>query len=92
MMYYMRFPTTITSKGTITLASEVRKAFDLKPGQKVDVVVNEGKISIDTGMTTEQFERIRDRIVSRIPKSKKGLSLSRMRALATENWLAAKRK
>lgn len=88
----MRFPTTMTSKGTITLASEVRKAFDLKPGQRIDVVVNDGKISIDTGMTMEQFEKIRDEIVDRIPKQKKGLSLSKMRELATRNWLAAKKK
>ncbi len=82
----------MTSKGTITLASEVRKAFDLKPGQRIDVVVNDGKISIDTGMTMEQFEKIRDEIVDRIPKQKKGLSLSKMRELATRNWLAAKKK
>lgn len=91
-MYYMRFPTTITSKGTITLASEVRKAFNLKPGQKVDVVVSDGGISIDTGMSTEQFEKIRDEIVSRIPKQKKGLSISKMRQLAAKNWLVTKNK
>jgi AbrB family looped-hinge helix DNA binding protein len=88
----MRFPTTITSKGTITIASEVRKAFDLRPGQKVDLVMDKGKIFIEPGMTIEQFEKIRDEIVSRIPKHKKGLSMSKMRELAAKNWLADRKK
>ena len=88
----MRFPTTITSKGTITIASEVRKAFDLRPGQKVDLVMDKGKIFIEPGMTIEQFEKIRDEIVSRIPKHKKGLSMSKMRELAAKNWLAGRKK
>ena len=88
----MRFPTTITSKGTITIASEVRKAFDLRPGQKVDLVMDNGKIFIEPGMTIEQFEKIRDEIVSRIPKHKKGLSMSKMRELAAKNWLADRKK
>ena len=88
----MRFPTTITSKGTITIASEVRKAFDLRPGQKVDLVMDKGKIFIEPGMTIEQFEKIRDAIVSRIPKHKKGLSMSKMRELAAKNWLADRKK
>ena len=88
----MRFPTTITSKGTITIASEVRKAFNLRPGQKVDLVMDKGKIFIEPGMTIEQFEKIRDEIVSRIPKHKKGLSMSKMRELAAKNWLADRKK
>ena len=88
----MRFPTTITSKGTINLASEVRKAFGLKPGQKIELVMDQGKIFFEPVMTIEQFEKIRDEIVSRIPKHKKGLSMSKMRELAAKNWLAEQKK
>lgn len=88
----MRFPTTITSKGTITIASEVRKAFGLRPGQKVDLVMDKGRIFIEPRMTLEQFEMIRDEIVSRIPKHKKGLSMSKMRELAAKNWLAERKR
>lgn len=88
----MRFPTTITSKGTITIASEVRKAFGLRPGQKVDVVMDKGKIFLEPGMTSEEFEKVRDEIVKRIPKHKKGLSMSKMRELATKRWLAERSK
>lgn len=88
----MRFPTTITSKGTITIASEVRKAFGLRAGQKVDVVMDKGKIFIEPGMTIEEFEKVRDEIVRRIPKHKKGLSMSKMRELAAKNWLAERKK
>jgi AbrB family looped-hinge helix DNA binding protein len=90
----MKFETTITSKGTITIAAPIRKALGLKAGQKVKLELDEKnrRILMDTGMTLEQFEKIRDEIVSRIPKHKMGLSMSKMRELAAKNWLAERNK
>jgi AbrB family looped-hinge helix DNA binding protein len=36
-MYYMTYETTVTSKGTITIAAPLRKALGIKPGQKLMV-------------------------------------------------------
>ncbi len=70
----MRYETTITSKGTITIASPLRKALNLKPGRKVRLSIgSENKLLIDPGMTIEEFESARERLLSSIPKGKLGL-------------------
>jgi len=89
-MYYMKYETTITSKGTITIAAPLRKALGLKPGQKVKLSLDEKKnqVIIDTGNSLEQFEAMRDKLIKgKIPKSKMGLSLRQLRDLATKKWL-----
>jgi AbrB family looped-hinge helix DNA binding protein len=71
----MKYETTITSKGTITIASPIRKALGLKPGQKVRQSIDKNnKVVIDPGTTWEEFEALRARIVSKIPKDKLGLT------------------
>jgi bifunctional DNA-binding transcriptional regulator/antitoxin component of YhaV-PrlF toxin-antitoxin module len=70
----MKYETTITSKGTITIASPLRKALNLKPGRKVRLFINtENKLQIDPGMTLEDFESARERLVSSIPEDKLAL-------------------
>lgn len=70
----MRYETTITSKGTITIASPLRKALNLKPGRKVRVSIDrENKLVIDPGMTVEEFESARERLISSIPRKLRGL-------------------
>jgi AbrB family looped-hinge helix DNA binding protein len=89
-MYYVKYQTKITSKGTITIAAPLRKALGLKPGQTVKLELDEknNRILMDTGMTFKQLEELRDKIVSEIPKNRKGLSMKQMRDLAAKNWLA----
>ena len=89
----MTYESKITSKGTITIASPLRKALGLKPGQKVRLSLdkNNNRVLIDTGMTLEQIEKLRDEILSKYPKRPKGLSMKEMRDLATKRWLAEKK-
>jgi len=88
-MYYMRFPTTITSKGTITIAAPIRKALGLKPGQRINLELDQttNRVSFETGKTLEQLEKIRDEILSKYPNRPKGLSLEAMRKRAVKAWL-----
>jgi len=71
-MYYMRFESKMTSKGTITIAAPLRKALGLKPGQTVRMELDKknNRILMDTGVTMEQFIKIRDEILSKYPKRK----------------------
>ena len=71
----MRYESTITSKGTITIASALRKALNLTPGRKVRLSLDKNnKLLIDPGVTMEEFEAARARLVSMIPKDKLGMS------------------
>ncbi len=68
----MRYESTITSKGTITIAAPLRKALGLKAGQKVNLSLDKGgnRVVIDAGITIEQFEAIREKMLSQYPKRK----------------------
>jgi len=68
----MRFETTVTSKGTITIAAPLRKALGIKPGQRIRLELDRenNRVLMDTGVTVEQFEKIRDEILSKYPKRK----------------------
>ena len=81
----MKYETTITSKGTITIAASVRKALGLKTGQKVKLFVNENKnVEIDAGISVEEFEKRRDELLKniRIPQHLKGLTARELRDIA----------
>ena len=71
-MYYMKFESKMTSKGTITIAAPLRKALGLKPGQTVRLEWDKtnNRILMDIGITIEQLEKIRDEILSKLPKRK----------------------
>ncbi|HEY2867245.1 MAG TPA: AbrB/MazE/SpoVT family DNA-binding domain-containing protein [Pyrinomonadaceae bacterium] len=68
----MRFESKMTSKGTVTIAAPLRKALGLKPGQtlKMELDKKNNRILMDTGLTIEQFKKIRDEILSEYPKRK----------------------
>jgi AbrB family looped-hinge helix DNA binding protein len=85
----VKFESKITSKGTITIAAPIRKALGLKPGQTVRMELDKknNRILMDTGVTLEQFEKIRDEILSKYPDRPKGLSMKAMRERATKAWL-----
>jgi AbrB family looped-hinge helix DNA binding protein len=84
----MRYETTITSKGTITIASPIRKALGLKAGQKVRLSIDKNrKVMIDPGTSFEDFEAVRERLVAKIPKEKLGLTGRALKAAIAEAWV-----
>jgi len=85
----MSYDTIITSKGTITIASPIRKALGLRPGQKLKQSINkDNKVVLDPGTTFEEFEEIRERIVSQIPKEKLGLTGKALKDAIAQAWVA----
>lgn len=84
----MTYESKITSKGTITIAAPIRKALGLKPGQTVRLELDEknNRILMDTGMTIEQLEAIRDEILTKLPK-RKPLTGKALREAAAKSWI-----
>lgn len=88
----MSYESTITSKGTITIASPIRKALGLKAGQKVRLSINkENKVVVDPGITVEEFEALRDRITKKIPSHLKGLTVRQLKDRMAGAWVASER-
>ncbi|MGH9945950.1 MAG: hypothetical protein ACRD6X_01980 [Pyrinomonadaceae bacterium] len=84
----MKYGTTITSKGTITIAAPIRKALGLKPGQKINMFINTRKnVELDTGISIEEFEKLRDEILKKvkIPEHLKGLTARELRNIWADN-------
>jgi AbrB family looped-hinge helix DNA binding protein len=85
----MKYTTTLTSKGTITIAAPLRKALGFKPGQKISLTVDENRqIIIGGGTTIADFEALRDKIVKKIPSHKKGLTGQALKDAAVKAWVA----
>ncbi|MEQ1605931.1 MAG: hypothetical protein ABL999_13790 [Pyrinomonadaceae bacterium] len=85
----MAYTSTITSKGTITIAAPIRKALKLKPGQEVRLSINKnGQVVIDPGTSFDEFEEIRKRVVAKIPKEKLGLTGKALKEAIAEAWVA----
>ena len=83
----MTYESTITSKGTITIASPIRKALGLKTGQKVRLSIDkDNKVIIDSGTSFEEFEAIRKEIVAKIPAHKKGLTGRALKEAIAKAW------
>jgi len=83
----MSYETTITSKGTITIASSIRKALGLEPGKKVRLFINENKnVEIDTGIAMAEFEKLRDELLKKvkIPDHLRGLTARELREIAED--------
>ncbi|HQU94177.1 MAG TPA: AbrB/MazE/SpoVT family DNA-binding domain-containing protein [Pyrinomonadaceae bacterium] len=85
----MKFETTITSKGTITIAAPIRKALGLKAGQKVKLELDEKnhRILMDTGTTIEQLEMLRDEILRKLPR-RKPLTGKALKEAAAKAWVS----
>lgn len=85
----MTYNTTVTSKGTITIAAPLRKALGFKTGQKLTLSLNEdNQIVLDAGTDLKAFEATRTRIVKNLPSHLKGLSGSELRQAAAKAWAA----
>lgn len=86
----MTYESTITSKGTITIAAPLRKALGLKPGQKVRLSINKNRhVEIDAGTSIEEFETQREKILkkTKIPAQLKGLSARKLKDIAAEKMV-----
>ncbi len=88
-MYYMKYTTTITSKGTITIAAPLRKALGFKSGQKVSLSLDENQqVIISGGTSVADFEKLRDEITKKIPSHKKGLTGQALKDATAKAWVA----
>ena len=59
----MKYTSTITSKGTITIAAPLRKALGLHPGQRVSLTLDKNRqVVIGSGTSVTDFEKLRDRL------------------------------
>jgi len=85
----MKYTSTITSKGTITIAAPLRKALGFKPGQKVSLTLDKNRqVVIGGGTTVDEFEKLRDEITKKIPSHKKGLTGQALKEAAAKAWAA----
>lgn len=85
----MKYTTTITSKGTITIAAPLRKALGFKPGQKVSLILGTNRqVIIDQGTDVAEFEALREEITKKIPSHKKGLRGQALKDAAAKAWAA----
>jgi len=89
----MTYETKITSKGTITIAAPIRKALGLKAGQVIRLELDKknNRVLMDAGLTIEQFEKIRDEILSKYPDRPKGMSMKTIRDMAAKSWISEKK-
>lgn len=85
----MKYTSTITSKGTITIAAPLRKALGFKPGQKVSLTMDKNhQVVIRGGTNIVDFEKLRDEIIKKIPRHKKGLTGQALKDAAAKAWVA----
>lgn len=85
----MKYTSTITSKGTITIAAPLRKALGFKPGQKVSLTLDKNqRVVIGGGTNIADFEKLRDEITKKIPSHKKGLTGQALKDAAANAWVA----
>lgn len=84
----MKYPTTITSKGTITIAAPIRKALGLKTGQKVKLSIAEDRsITIEVGKTIEEFVAMREKLLAGQRKIKP-LAGQELKDAIAEAWVS----
>jgi len=85
----MTYNTTVTSKGTVTIAAPLRRAMGLKTGQKLTVTLNSNsQVVLDAGTDLKAFEATRASITKKIPSHPKGLSGDSLREAAAKAWVA----
>jgi len=86
----MKYTTTMTSKGTITIAAPLRRALGFKPGQKVSLTLDRNnKVIIGGGITMADFEQLRNEITKKIPSHKKGLTGKALKEAAAKAWISS---
>lgn len=85
----MRYTTTVTSKGTVTIAAPLRKALGIKPGQKLSISINENnRLELTAGTDMKAFQTKREAITKKIPEHLKGLSGEALAKASAKAWLA----
>lgn len=85
----MKYTSTITSKGTITIAAPLRKALGFRPGQKVSLTLDKNhQVVIGGGTTVADFEKLRDEITKKIPSHKKALTGQALKEATAKAWVA----
>ena len=73
-MYYLRYTTTVPSKGTITIAAPLRKALGIKPGQKLSMsITKDNRLELNAGTDMKVFQAKREVITKKIPEHLRGL-------------------
>lgn len=88
-MYYMRYITTVTSKGTVTIAAPLRKALGIKPGQKLSIsITKDNRLELNAGTDMKAFQTKREAIAKKIPEHLKGLSGEALAKASAKAWLA----
>lgn len=88
-MSYMRYTTTVTSKGTVTIAAPLRKALGIKPGQKLSISLTEdNRLELNAGTDMKAFQIKREAITNKIPDHLKGLSSEALAKASAKAWLA----
>ncbi len=84
----MKYTTTVTSKGTVTIAAPLRKALGFKTGQKLSVSLNKNnQVVLDAGVSMQQFLATRTRITKKIPNHLKGLQGEALRQARADAWV-----
>ena len=86
----MRYSTTVTSKGTVTIAAPLRKALGIKPGQKlfIDISDDNKRLVLDAGTNMKAFQVKRAAITQKMPAHLKGLSGEELQKAASKAWIS----
>lgn len=85
----MIYTTTVTSKGTVTIAAPLRKALGIKAGQKLSIdVTKDNRLILDAGTDMKAFQAKRAVISNKIPDHLKGLSGDMLREASAKAWLS----
>jgi len=85
----MIYTTTVTSKGTVTIAAPLRKALGIKAGQKLSMdITKDNRLVLDAGTDMKTFQAKRAIISKKIPDRLKGLSGDALREASAKAWLS----
>ena len=85
----MKYTTTVTSKGTVTIAAPLRKALGIKAGQILSIdITSDNRLVLDAGTDMKAFEAKRAAITRKIPDHLKGLAGEDLQKAAARAWLA----
>jgi len=66
----MKYESTITSKGTITIAAPIREALGLTPGRKVRLsLMKDRRILLEPAISVDEFIKFRDEVLNKLPET-----------------------
>ena len=86
----MKYVTTVTSKGTVTIAAPLRRALGIRTGQKlfINITKDNKRLVLDAGTSRQAFETKRAAITKKIPEHLKGLSGEALQQASDKAWLS----